>query len=463
MIFQTSLGIDIGEQELCLAFLKASSREIELAAAAVYPIQENIHSEEKSTAISELVNKFLRENRLSPASVFLGIPRRNVILRYLELPITVKENLRETLGYELEKYVPFSSEEAYFDFQIVSEDKSADRLQLLLVVTKKEALSPILAFAEHSGLGISGVGITATALADYFYCRGKKDIGAVRAFIYKRGQHIELGLVKKGMLRYSRGLSGNEEFTEAIPAALSKMRLDFLHDKEPLHTVLCGIEKDDPLLERFNGMEEVVFHHVDLSEAQIPSPDFISVTPAFGLALKGVRKTFMNINLMPLSKRKKPSKFKYYTMFGLVFLVLLTAFAWGGGVFFQRQWALDRLDGEIKKLEVELKKFERLETEKESIESRIDYLNTLRKGGPPVLDMLRELSERIPEDAWVNRFAFTKKGIELSGEAVSASELIPLLEASPMFSDVAFLSAIRKRGSKDVFRIGLSINNGKNR
>ena len=458
MIFQTSLGIDIGEHELCFAFLKASSRDIELAAHAVYPIKEGIHGEEKSTAISELMNGFLRENRISPASLFLGIPRGNTILRYLELPAALKENLRETLGYELEKYVPFSAEDAYFDFQIVSEDKSAGLLHLLLVVIKKQTLSPILTFAEHSGLEISGVGITATALADYFYWHSKKENGAVMAFIHKRESHIELGLVKKGMLRYFRGLSGNEEFTEAIPAALSKMRLDFLQDKEPLHTVLCGIEKDDPLLERFNGMEEVVFHHVDLSEAQIPSTDFISVIPAFGLALKGVRKTFMNINLMPLSKRKKPSKFKYYTLFGLLSLLLLGALVWGGGVFLQHQWTLDRFEEKIERLVSQLKKIERKEAEKVKLEDRINYLNTIRRGGLPVLDVLRELSERIPEGAWVNKFDFSEKGVQIQGEATSASELIPLLEASPMFGGVAFISAITKgRGGKERFRIGLNL------
>ncbi len=455
MIFQTSLGIDIGENELCLAFLKASSRDIELAAAAVYPIQENIHAEEKSTAISELIKGFLRENRLSPASVFLGIPRRNVILRYLELPITVKENLRETLGYELEKYVPFSPEDAYFDFQIVSEDKSSDRLQLLLVVTKKQALSPVLAVVEHLGIGISGVGITATALADYFCWRSKKDNGAVRSFIHKSEHHIELGLVKEGMLRYSRDLSGNGEFTEAILVALSKMRLDFLQDNQPLHTVLCGIEKDDPLLESLSEMEEIVFHPVDLSGAQIPSTDII---PAFGLALKGVRKTSMNINLLPLNLRKKPSKFKYYTLLGLVFLVLLGALAWGGGVFFQRQRALDQLGGEIEKLGSQVTKIEQIKAQKERLEERINYLNTVRRGGLPVLDALRELSERVPEDAWVNRLDFSEKGLQIQGEATSASELIPLLEASPMFGGVTFLSAITKiGGGKERFRIGLNL------
>ena len=125
--------------------------------------------------------------------------------------------------------------------------------------------------------------------------------------------------------------------------------------------------------------------------------------------------------------------------------------------FFQRQWTLDNLDGEIQKLEIKLVKFERLKTENQVMEDRINYLNTLRQGGPPVLDILRELSVRIPKDAWLSRFSFSEKGIELEGMAASASALIPLLEASPLFGNVAFLSAIRKQGNNDRFRIGLSL------
>ena len=455
MIFQTSLGVDIGKHELRLVCLKASSRDVHLVAHAVYSFEEGIHGEEKSKAVSRLIEGFIRENKISPASIFLGIPRHTVILRYLELPIAVKENLRETLGYELEKHVPFVPEEVYFDFQIVSEDKSAARLQLLLVVAKKEVLSPVLAVSEHLGFGVSGVGITATALADYFSWASRKDSVTLRSFVYARGDHIELGLVKDGMLRYSRDLSRDEGFIDTIPKILSKMRLDFPDGEEPLEAVSCGIKRDDPLLEHLDTTEGIAQHPVDLSAGQIPD---VSLMAAYGLALKGVRKSSMGINLLPPVLRKKPSRLKVYALFGLAALVLLGALAWGGGVFLQRQQTLDRLDSEIKKLASQLKNFEQIKAERKRTEERIDYLNTFRQGGPPILDIMKELSERIPKSAWVSRFDFSEKGIEIEGEAASASQLIPLLEASRMFKDVAFLSTISKnRDGNERFRIGLNL------
>ena len=453
MLFQTSLGVDIQEGALCLVCLKASSRDVQLVAHAVYPLEEGVADEEKAKGISELIQGFLRENRISPTSMFLGIPRNTAILRYLEFPIAVKENLRESLGYELEKHVPFNPEDVYFDFQIISEDKTVGRLQLLLVVVKKQTLAPILDLARRLNVGISGVEISSTALANYFFRRREK--GNVMSFIHMRGGDLELGLVKDGMLWYSRHLSRNDKLSAVISAALSRMRQDFVAGDDPLDMVFCGMETDVPLLKALDGADGINIRLPDLSKAQIPSA---TVMTAYGLALKGIRKTSFNINLLPSGLRKKPSKFKFYAMFGLSLLMLLGGLAWGGGVFLQRQWALDRLEGEIQRLGSQLKKIERVKTEKQKIEDRIHYLNTLRRGGPPVLGVLKELSERIPEDAWVSRFNFSDKDVQIEGEATSASELIPLLEASPMFGGVAFLSAItRVRDGKERFRIGLSL------
>ena len=80
------------------------------------------------------------------------------------------------------------------------------------------------------------------------------------------------------------------------------------------------------------------------------------------------------------------------------------------------------------------------------------------KGGDQlILDVLRELTETIPETAWLTEFRLTDKGIQLSGYAQSASELIPFLELSPLFEDVVFLSASTRdpRQGKERFHIGL--------
>jgi hypothetical protein len=77
MLFQTSLGIDIQDQILGLACLKGTSRDVQLVAHATYPITRGM-DKEKLDVMERLILNFLRENRISPTTVFMGIPRREL-------------------------------------------------------------------------------------------------------------------------------------------------------------------------------------------------------------------------------------------------------------------------------------------------------------------------------------------------------------------------------------------------
>lgn len=79
---------------------------------------------------------------------------------------------------------------------------------------------------------------------------------------------------------------------------------------------------------------------------------------------------------------------------------------------------------------------------------------------PPLLEVLKELSLRIPKNAWVRRLTISDGEVKMRGQAEVASELIPSLEGSPLFKDVTFLSSILRRGQskKEFFRIGLKLN-----
>ena len=113
------------------------------------------------------VNAFLGEHRIPSADIFLAIPRDLTILRYIELPLAIKENLRGTLLYEMEKYVPLPVSEIYFDCQIIAEDREANKLTVLLIIVKKEFIDPYLDRENPLGAGISGIEINSTALTNY--------------------------------------------------------------------------------------------------------------------------------------------------------------------------------------------------------------------------------------------------------------------------------------------------------
>ena len=460
MLFQTSLGIDIQDHSVSFAYLKASFKGIRLAAHAAYPLEEKIPLKEKVDRIGGLARDFMRKNSISPAAVFLGMPRNMAILRYVELPLAVKENLRESLGYEMEKYIPFPADDIYFDYQIVAEDKASGKLKLLLVAAKKVTVDLYLNVAAHTGVGISGIEISSTAMANYFSIQKDSDLADTLAIVCLRDDHLELDGLKEGFLDYSRSVDQGEwrgDLPGFISRELERRKGELKEPQGRLSTLFCGFNEEPELVDYFRADEQLDIHLVDLSRRGLSSPAMI---PAYGLALKGMKDQQTDINLAPKERRKRPNKTGYYCMVALAGLLVLLALAWGGGSIVSGQLYLKRLNAEIAHLGVKVKNIEQTRNQCKEIEAQIDYLNTLYGRRLPILEVCKELSLRVPKNAWVRKLTISDGKVTMIGAAEAASELIPSLESSPLFKDVAFLSSITRRGQskKEIFRIGLKLN-----
>ena len=87
------------------------------------------------------------------------------------------------------------------------------------------------------------------------------------------------------------------------------------------------------------------------------------------------------------------------------------------------------------------------------------YIRTLQPGpSADTLGILAELSKVIPDTAWLRNLNISGKKVLMDGFADDAAQLIPLLDHSPLLTNVIFLSAITKgRDGKERFRIGFDI------
>ena len=460
MLFQASVGIDIQEDSIILAYLKGSFKGAKLAAHDAYPIDEGLSGQDRADRVGRVIKEFLVKNRIPSATLFLGIPREAAVLRYVEFPLAVKENLRDSLRYQLEKYVPFPPEELYFDYQVISEDKKTDKLKLLLVVVKRDLVDPYISLEKTLGRRLSGIEVSSTACANFFASQFGVAEKSPYVLIHTRKGGIEIDLLQSGFLVYSRPMDKiqwDANFQSQVSQRLNRLKEEVKGPQALLKTVVWNMEREDPLSAYLKEEDGFEVHLFDPSSAGIPSTDMVT---AYGLALKGSRELPTDINLLPGELRKKPSKMGYYAMFGLMGVVVFLALAWVGGTIFNTQRYVNQLDKELSRLNAEIANLEQIEVEYNRIEQRIDLLNLLRKDRLMVLDIVRELSEQIPKSAWLLRLTYSDKDskIQIEGWADSASDLIPALEGSPLFKNVGFLSPItRSSAGKERFRIGLEL------
>jgi general secretion pathway protein L len=396
LIFQDSIGIEIKENEVVLAFLRQTFKGVRLAAHSVYAVEDNMSKRELLEEIRSYISEFREENQIHTANLVMGLSNGEVILREIEYPMAVKENLQTTLIYDIDKYIPLPADEIYFDHQVIEEDRMNNQLKILLAVIKKRDCEPYLSFCRQWPGGVFGLCLSAVAAVNcYAFLSGKRKSplnGRVREILMQPG--------------------------------------DVLSDRE-------------------------VFQPSHLHNVGIPSSDLI---PAFGLGLEVLWEAPIRINLLPQEVRKKPSRKGIYTLIGLVSLLILSIATCGGGYLYHRQLQLRLMEGEAKRLSLEVMTVTEMQERIKEIEARLETIREISEGEHSAVDILRELTQVIPDNTWVTEFRLMDKGIQLTGYAESASELIPLLEESPLFEDVAFRSAITKDAKQNKYRFVIGLN-----
>jgi general secretion pathway protein L len=436
-------------------FLKRSLRGVNLGAHGVCPLPQDGSEEDRLAAVEACVADFVSRHRIAPEGVFLGLGGELAISRRLEFPQAVKENLRETLRYEMEKYIPVPVDEVCYDYQIISEDKATKQLSLLLVMAKKRDIVGYCQLADRLRVVLSGIEPRLGALVNFLSGPGGMAGDDATALSFVETGRLNEGLVSGHRLVYSGsrpiGKSAGD-LAGAVSGSIERIKRLIPDGEDPLRVWLFGDPMAEDATAALEADAEVAVHRPLLESTPLPSWE---LAPAYGLALKGLRQVPVQIDLVPEGLRKKPSRIGYFLMVALAVLVLLAGLAWGGSHMLYQRRIQDRMDAEIESLAEQIKTVDQIQAESKRIEEWIAYLNNMRRGGIPILDLLADVTERIPETAWVRDLTLNESELRLDGYADSASELLPLLDESPFFKEVAFLSTITKgKDGKERFRVG---------
>ena len=87
-----------------------------------------------------------------PAPLHLLLPVSWILTRDTVMPGAAKENLRQVIGYEMDRLTPFSADQVYFDFRIKEDVSGMDTLPVELAVVQKSLLTPFLEKLGGSGV-----------------------------------------------------------------------------------------------------------------------------------------------------------------------------------------------------------------------------------------------------------------------------------------------------------------------
>ena len=88
------------------------------------------------------------------------------LVKTITLPLATEENLRDVVGFELDRHTPFTPDQAYYDVQIVRRDAQNEKITILLAVASKSEIVTLGNTLRQAGLTCTAIGISAAAADD---------------------------------------------------------------------------------------------------------------------------------------------------------------------------------------------------------------------------------------------------------------------------------------------------------
>jgi Tfp pilus assembly protein PilN len=376
----------------------------------------------------------------------VGLPRRAVVAKAVELPAVPGADLRRMVGFELERHLPFPPSEALFDFEVL-ESGAGRPVRVLLVAVERRSQERVRQLLRDAGLMPRLVDVAIHGVARL----PAPDPARGRIVLWLEATDAELAVVVRGRVVGSRAfpLPGDDDGrARTLEAELDRTLAALPEaDRREVAEVVVGGLPPPPL--RVETLPVRVGIDVPPGFAALAGASL----PALAIALERPGRRLQVANLVPDELRPRPFPWALAATAALTLVTLGIAAAIPAVTFVKERRALAALDAGIARLAPEVQRAERLTAELERARRELATLRGFEEQGLHPLPVLRELTESLPADAWLTNLSVDRRGLELGGFANAASQLIPLLEASPGLERVEFTSPVTKGRDREQFRL----------
>jgi len=217
------LGLDIGSTSVKAVELAFQGGRYNITNYG-YEGLEGTGEDAKLRALRNLVSRC----RFKANRVVTSVSGRSVIVRYVNVRKMSSEELRQSMQYEADKYIPFSTSEVVIDCQRVEGvEAPGEEMKVLLVAVKRNVIDERVALLRSANLVPSIIDVDSFALGNAFticFARelekgeGKK----VRALIEVGASKTDINIIKGDVSEFTREVYiGGNDFTENIARKLT--------------------------------------------------------------------------------------------------------------------------------------------------------------------------------------------------------------------------------------------------
>jgi len=346
----------------------------------------------------------------------LSLPRELAIIRETTCPYSNLKELREALRYQLDSFIPFSNEDVYFDIHSLSQNRHDTKI--LIVAIKKTELDNILSKLKALEIVPSRVIISPFAFLPILEER--------------KGSVV---VVSKNTSNYSYNVFENNHL---VLSSIAKNEVELTNQIKSRHT------------------DEILLTHVTdgfLPDAYKTRYQLLDDnSESYGAALYGLAEYPCYLSLVKSHKKRLNPQ------------IVLICFLIGVLIFFSflipyiqkinNLAILKTVNAQVKSIKKDVVIVEKLQERIVVLEEAVNKVNAIRGKYIPRIDVILELAKTLPNDAWAKGVTIMDNAFEIEGDAVSSTNLIPILENSSLFSGVGLTSPVTKTQSgREKFRI----------
>lgn len=217
-----TLGIDIGASSIKLVEIGESSSGYVLNHIFYEPLSGDLISDLSEAAQKELVSRLkyvVKQSGTAASNAVTSLPGHSVIIKKSAFPPLEKNELRELIHDEADKYLPIDNiSDVYFDFQVLGESENATGMNdVLLVAARKEIVESYINIFKKAGLKLIVVDVDTFALETMFEANYEIDERDTVFMINIGASITNINVIKQNGSIFSRDFSlGGNSITEAI-------------------------------------------------------------------------------------------------------------------------------------------------------------------------------------------------------------------------------------------------------
>lgn len=436
---QKSMAISVGWDNVQIAHGDRFWNRIRVQGYQAYPLQEDRYPAPEK--IAAMAAGYAGQSQLSHPPVMLCLPKAWSVIRTTELPAATRENLSDVIAFELDRITPFGSEEAYYDFRVLKDE--GDMLKVAVAAIKKEKALPYIKALSDKELSVTHITISLSAIGTYLnYALG--DPHAVYLGVHPK--YYEGGLMRDGIMTAgcNGSFSGRPDgsLVANIGAELNPwMQRDGASEESPRLMVHLSGDLSDA------GMEEMLPWPADiLKDEDLKVPGFSGEEKsgcmpytAIGGVLTSLWPKSRAFDLLRRGRAEKRRLPLALTLILTMVLLTIGSTALVLPVYTEKQ-RIAGMEREIATRKESVKQVELLRREYDGLNHEVRTIEAFKKGKPVAVDILRELTAILPKSVWLTRLHVSDAVIDIEGYAEKATDILSLIEASPLLAKAEFTS-----------------------